>query len=162
MSEEVKIDKELFSNRLSHLITIWKNDKRQSNDALFGGASSMVVLMGKNEEVAQLHKSNALHVSAMREPNKWLVVDKLQFWLLGYEFPATLMVFTLDALYVVTTPKKGTQSPLESLILFLALIWCRSETFGSSEGRQDTDRDPRAGQRCRREREAFPEMYRCY
>lgn len=65
MSEEVKIDKELFSNRLSHLVTAWKNDRRQSSDALFGGASSMVVLMGKNEEVAQFHKSNALHVSAI-------------------------------------------------------------------------------------------------
>lgn len=31
----------------------------------------------------------------------------LQFWLLGYEFPATLMVFTLDGMWVVTTAKKG-------------------------------------------------------
>jgi nucleosome binding factor SPN SPT16 subunit len=30
-----------------------------------------------------------------------------QFWLLGYEFPATLFLFTLDALYIVTTAKKG-------------------------------------------------------
>lgn len=30
-----------------------------------------------------------------------------QFWLLGYEFPATLMVFTTEAVYVVTTAKKG-------------------------------------------------------
>lgn len=34
--------------------------------------------------------------------------DVLQFWLLGYEFPATLMVFTTEALYIVTTAKKGT------------------------------------------------------
>lgn len=34
-------------------------------------------------------------------------VDGLQFWLLGYEFPATLFVFTLDAMYIVTTVKKG-------------------------------------------------------
>lgn len=34
--------------------------------------------------------------------------DNLQFWLLGYEFPATLMVFTTEALYIVTTTKKGT------------------------------------------------------
>ena len=31
----------------------------------------------------------------------------IKFWLLGYEFPATLMLFTLDCLYVVTTAKKG-------------------------------------------------------
>lgn len=30
-----------------------------------------------------------------------------QFWLLGYEFPATLLVFTPDVMYVVTTAKKG-------------------------------------------------------
>jgi Xaa-Pro aminopeptidase len=30
-----------------------------------------------------------------------------QFWLLGYEFPATLFVFTTEAVYVVTTAKKG-------------------------------------------------------
>lgn len=34
----------------------------------------------------------------------------IQFWLLGYEFPATLMLFTLDCLYVVTTAKKGKRS----------------------------------------------------
>ena len=31
----------------------------------------------------------------------------LQFWLLGYEFPTTLMLFTLDTLYILTTQKKG-------------------------------------------------------
>lgn len=30
-----------------------------------------------------------------------------QFWLLGYEFPTTLMLFTLDTLYILTTQKKG-------------------------------------------------------
>jgi Nucleosome binding factor SPN, SPT16 subunit len=31
----------------------------------------------------------------------------VQFWLLGYEFPTTLMLFTLDTLYIITTQKKG-------------------------------------------------------
>ena len=35
----------------------------------------------------------------------------LQFWLLGYEFPATLLVFTTAVLYVVTTEKKGKSAP---------------------------------------------------
>ena len=65
MSEEVKIDKETFQNRLSHLVTTWKGDKRQTNDALFGGVSSMIILMGKNEETPSYHKSNALHVSML-------------------------------------------------------------------------------------------------
>lgn len=34
----------------------------------------------------------------------------LQFWLLGYEFPATLLVFTTEVVYVVTTAKKGKQT----------------------------------------------------
>jgi len=31
----------------------------------------------------------------------------LQFWLLGYEFPATLFLITPEKFYVVTTAKKG-------------------------------------------------------
>lgn len=30
-----------------------------------------------------------------------------QFWLLGYEFPTTLMLILLDTIYIVTTAKKG-------------------------------------------------------
>lgn len=36
--------------------------------------------------------------------------EVLQFWLLGYEFPTTLMLFTLDTLYILTTQKKGSLS----------------------------------------------------
>ena len=62
MADEVKIEKDAFNSRLSHLISTWKNDKRQSNDALFGGVGSIVVLMGKNEENPAFHKNNAMHV----------------------------------------------------------------------------------------------------
>ncbi|RFU32333.1 Acting on peptide bonds (peptidase), partial [Scytalidium lignicola] len=103
---EIKIDKNLFQERLSHFISAWKADKR-AGDALFGGANSIVVLMGKSEETAQFQKNNAIH-----------------FWLLGYEFPATLFLFTLEALYIVTTakkakhlePLKGGKIPLEILV----------------------------------------------
>ena len=65
MSDEVKIDKDLFHHRLSHLVSAWKSDKRQSSaDALFGGVGSIAVLLGKNEETPTFHKSNALHVSS--------------------------------------------------------------------------------------------------
>lgn len=33
--------------------------------------------------------------------------DSAQFWLLGYEFPTTLMLFTTETLYILTTTKKG-------------------------------------------------------
>jgi nucleosome binding factor SPN SPT16 subunit len=59
---EIKIDKHLFQERLSHFIAAWKADKR-GGDAIFGGASSIVVLMGKTEESAQFQKNNAIHVS---------------------------------------------------------------------------------------------------
>jgi nucleosome binding factor SPN SPT16 subunit len=103
---EISIDKQLFHERLSHFNSAWKADKR-AGDAVFGGANSILILMGKTEESAQFQKNNALH-----------------FWLLGYEFPATLFLFTLDALYVVTTakkakhlePLKGGKIPLEILI----------------------------------------------
>ncbi|EKD20925.1 uncharacterized protein L3040_005860 [Drepanopeziza brunnea f. sp. 'multigermtubi'] len=86
---DIKIDKKLFEERLSHFISAWKADKR-AGDALFNGVSSILVVMGKTDESAQFQKNNALH-----------------FWLLGYEFPATLLLFTLEGLYVVTTGKKA-------------------------------------------------------
>jgi hypothetical protein len=58
---EIKIDKTLFQERLSHFVAAWKADKR-SGDALFNGASSILVLMGKTEEAAQFQKNNAIHV----------------------------------------------------------------------------------------------------
>ncbi|EME38930.1 hypothetical protein DOTSEDRAFT_160702 [Dothistroma septosporum NZE10] len=90
MAEEVSIDKNAFHNRLSGLITQWKADKRSGNN-VFGDVGSIVVCMGKSDETQGFHKANGL-----------------QFWLLGYEFPATLFVITLEAMYIVTTKKKAT------------------------------------------------------
>ncbi|KAM3086959.1 FACT complex subunit spt16 [Clarireedia jacksonii] len=103
---EIKIDKSLFQERLSHFISAWKADKR-GGDAVFNGANSILILMGKTEDAASFQKNNAIH-----------------FWLLGYEFPATLFLFTLDTLYIVTTakkakhlePLKGGKIPLEVLV----------------------------------------------
>ncbi|KAL7909735.1 FACT complex subunit domain-containing protein [Trichoderma velutinum] len=103
---EIKIDSKLFQERLSHFVTAWKNDLR-SKDGLFGGVSSFVIMMGKVEEVPEFHKNNAVH-----------------FWLLGYEFPTTLMLFTVDTLYILTTQKKakhleqlkGGRFPIEVLV----------------------------------------------
>lgn len=64
---EIKIDKDLFQERLSHFISAWKADKR-SGDALFGGASSILILMGKTEESAQFQKNNAIHVWSSLKP----------------------------------------------------------------------------------------------
>lgn len=64
MGDEVKIDRDTFNNRLSHFVSTWKGDKRQSNDALFGGVGSIVVLLGRNEESQSFQKNNAMHVCA--------------------------------------------------------------------------------------------------
>lgn len=106
MAEEIVIDKTLFFNRLSSFYAAWRADKRSSHPT-FGGVGSIVILMGKTDEASTFQKNNAMH-----------------FWLLGYEFPATLLVFTLEAVYVVTTAKKakhieplrGGKIPVEILI----------------------------------------------
>lgn len=110
---DIKIDGRLFHERLSHFINAWKADKR-SGDALFGGVSSIVIMMGKVDEEPEFHKNNAMHVClnqfatdvGSRGANRMS-----QFWLLGYEFPTTLMLLTLDTFYVLTTQKKGSHLP---------------------------------------------------
>lgn len=87
---DIKIDRGLFQERLSSFISAWKADLRSSSSPIFSGANSILILMGKTEESSQFQKNNAIH-----------------FWLLGYEFPATLMLFTTETLYIVTTLKKA-------------------------------------------------------
>ena len=121
---EIKIDSKLFQERVSHFINSWKADKR-SGDALFGGASSIVINMGKAEEVPEFHKNNAVHVSycAALITSGPLGTSHanpcFQFWLLGYEFPTTLMLFTLDTIYIITTQKKGAR-----IHLSITRCWC--------------------------------------
>ncbi|KAF2146297.1 uncharacterized protein K452DRAFT_305247 [Aplosporella prunicola CBS 121167] len=90
MAEEISISKEVFHDRLSSFISQWKADKR-SGDAVFGGASSIVVLVGKANESSIYPKNVAF-----------------QLWLLGYEFPTTLFVITQDGIQIITTKKKAT------------------------------------------------------
>ncbi|KAI8958495.1 SPT16-domain-containing protein [Daldinia sp. FL1419] len=103
---DIKIDGKLFQERINHFINAWKADKR-AGDTVFGGVSSIVIMMGKVEENPEFQKNNAMH-----------------FWLLGYEFPTTLMLITTDTLYIVTTAKKakhleqlkGGRFPIEVLV----------------------------------------------
>lgn len=89
MSDAIVINTKTFFERLQTFLNSWKQDKR-SGDAIFGGADSIIVLTGKSDTASVFVKNNATH-----------------FWLLGYEFPATLLVFTTSTLYVVTTEKKA-------------------------------------------------------
>ena len=65
MTEEIRIDKQLFYDRLSHLISAWKADKR-ANDTLFGAVGSILVLLGRTEDSSSFQKSNAVHVCLLR------------------------------------------------------------------------------------------------
>jgi nucleosome binding factor SPN SPT16 subunit len=64
---DITLDSKLFQERISHFTTAWKNDLR-SKDGVFGGAQSIVVMMGKVEEAQSLNKNNAVHVSLPRQP----------------------------------------------------------------------------------------------
>lgn len=48
MADKIAIDKNTFFNHLSNFYASWKSDKRSGN-ALFGGAGSIVILMGKTK-----------------------------------------------------------------------------------------------------------------
>lgn len=103
---DIKIEANIFQERINHFVTAWKADKR-AGDQVFSGVSSILILLGKVEENPEFHKNNAMH-----------------FWLLGYEFPTTLMLLTLETLYIVTTAKKakhleqlkGGRFPIEVLV----------------------------------------------
>ncbi|KIW01058.1 uncharacterized protein PV09_07572 [Verruconis gallopava] len=105
MSSEIEISADVFHSRLSSFITAWKNDKR-AGDVLFSGVGSVVISVGKATEGAY-PKSAAI-----------------QLWLLGYEFPQTLFIITMEGMTIVTTkkkasflePLKGGKVPLEVLV----------------------------------------------
>lgn len=62
MADKVAIDKKTFFNHLSNFYASWKADKRSGN-TLFGGADSIVILMGKtNSNESSFQKNNAMHV----------------------------------------------------------------------------------------------------
>ena len=59
--DEIVIDKALFNERLSNLITKWKADKR-SGDQVFQGAGSIATLVGKQSAQGIYQKSAAFQV----------------------------------------------------------------------------------------------------
>jgi nucleosome binding factor SPN SPT16 subunit len=63
--EQVKIDKDVFHDRLSGFIAGWKNDRR-AGDATFNGAASLAIVMGKADEGAGYQKNSAFHVGHNR------------------------------------------------------------------------------------------------
>ncbi len=63
---DIKIEAKLFQERISEFTNAWKADtKRAGDDGIFAGAGSILVMMGKVEEVPEFHKNNAVHVSIL-------------------------------------------------------------------------------------------------
>ncbi len=134
---------------------------------MFGGAGSIVVVLGKTEE-GPYSKSLALHVR--RSPllpytclGMLMMFD--QFWLLGYEFPATLFLLTPEKFYVVTTAKKGVSMSPKSYYIRLVLIGMLgvgSEASGGAERWQSSGRVFYSGERCGPECEAVCRYCRSY
>jgi hypothetical protein len=87
---DITIEKDTFHDRLSSFISHWKSDKRAA-DGLFNGANSIIVPIGKANESSDNYSKTAA----------------FQLWLLGYEFPATIITLTTDGITFVTTKKKA-------------------------------------------------------
>ena len=84
---ESLIDAERFFQRLLKL----KNHYLSNKSSLYGDADAICIPMGANENQDDINysKSSAIHL-----------------YLLGYEFPDTLLVITIATVYFMATPKK--------------------------------------------------------
>jgi nucleosome binding factor SPN SPT16 subunit len=86
---EVQINSELFYSRLNKIITHWTSNK--SSPALYDNSNVLVIPMGAVKGADVIYsKSSALHL-----------------YLLGYEFPESLMIITPNIFYFITTQKKA-------------------------------------------------------
>jgi Xaa-Pro aminopeptidase len=79
----VSFNKKLFWSRLNLFYTAWRASEEKVYD-------SFVLINGKPNEDVVYMKTWAVHL-----------------WLCGYELAETVFVFTENALYVVSSPKKS-------------------------------------------------------
>lgn len=148
---EINIDKTQFHERLSHFIGAWKADKR-SGDALFNGASSILILLGKAEETSNFQKNNSIHVSVLNvlAASEGQVCD---LWTL-------LMMRDSSGCWVTNFPRRFSFSRLMDLpslrhrrkvhtlyaedkreMRSWEKLTMSSKASGTAEGRQDSYRD---------------------
>ncbi|KAJ2487072.1 FACT complex subunit spt16 [Coemansia sp. RSA 2320] len=83
---EVQIDAEAFHRRARRLLDSIKSGKTAAGETF----DSLLVIQGRSDE-----------------KNPYTKTIATQMWLLGYEFPNTLMLATKAKLYVVASPKKA-------------------------------------------------------
>ncbi|BFZ61011.1 FACT complex subunit spt16 [Saitoella coloradoensis] len=74
---DIQLDAKTFHRRAKHLFSTWKASG--GDDDAFAGADSLLVVLGSSNEENPYQKSSSLHT-----------------WMLGYEFPAMLMLFSKE------------------------------------------------------------------
>ncbi|CAO1629005.1 unnamed protein product [Parajaminaea phylloscopi] len=91
MADEVKIDRDVFGQRLSKILAAWKA-KDAPNEAIANlqNTQSVVALLGTQSDDVAYSKTSALHV-----------------WLLGYEFPSTLIFLQPSGITFVSSANKA-------------------------------------------------------
>ncbi|VDC07164.1 unnamed protein product [Peniophora sp. CBMAI 1063] len=87
----VQLDKQLFNARLKHILDCWTRAGKNDDFSSFADADGLFLPIGDP--------------SPEDEPMKKGVA--FQTWLLGFEFPATLMLITKDKVYVLCSPTKA-------------------------------------------------------
>ncbi|CAA21804.1 histone H2A-H2B chaperone, FACT complex subunit Spt16 [Schizosaccharomyces pombe] len=85
---EYEIDEITFHKRLGILLTSWKNE--EDGKTLFQDCDSILVTVGAHDDTNPYQKSTALHT-----------------WLLGYEFPSTLILLEKHRITILTSVNKA-------------------------------------------------------
>lgn len=85
-SKKYEINLEIFGKRVKLLYACWKDYKQEH----WGGADAIAIVTPPPSEDLRYLKSSALHT-----------------WLLGYEFPETIMVFLQEQIHVLCSHKKA-------------------------------------------------------
>lgn len=88
MSEQIQIDAGAFQRRVNKLLSAWKDGKADFEQ--LGDVDSLLVVMGGQNDDLIYSKTTAIHS-----------------WLLGYEFPSTVILFTKNAVTFVTSASKA-------------------------------------------------------
>ncbi|KAJ3037385.1 FACT complex subunit spt16 [Rhizophlyctis rosea] len=86
----VSLDARKFHRRAKQLFETWRTSKEE-----FGGADALVIAVGETNDDTLYQKSTSIQLTAVKT------------WLLGYEFPETVLVITPGRFTFATSGKKG-------------------------------------------------------
>ncbi|KDN52765.1 putative SPT16-general chromatin factor [Tilletiaria anomala UBC 951] len=87
---DITIDAEVFGRRAAALQSAWKNAHKKENYEAIRDVDVVLAAMGAQNEDLPYSKTTTLHI-----------------WLLGYEFPSTLIMLTKDKITFVTSGQKA-------------------------------------------------------